>query len=146
HNNLGGALADLGRRNDALRWYHRALALDPDFGAAHYNLASSLAEQGDIDEAIKHYERAIQLKEGAAAYYNLGLFLGARNQLDKAIEYGREGVRINPDVPLAHYNLGTLLAEKTSCRMNRPGTTGRPWNSNQISPRHTTTSAASSRI
>jgi len=44
-------------RNDlagALRWYKRALAVDPDFGDAYYNMACAYALQGRRDLAIRY--------------------------------------------------------------------------------------------
>lgn len=48
---LGRIAADAGRHDDAVRHLSRAIALFPEFGAAHYQLARALRAQGRTDEA-----------------------------------------------------------------------------------------------
>ena len=55
HNNLGTALADLGRLDDAIACYRAALRIRPDYADAHHNLGNALKEQGRLDEATAAY-------------------------------------------------------------------------------------------
>ena len=43
--NLGSNLRDLGRTEEAMEMYRKALSLDPDIGFAHDSLAKLTAEQ-----------------------------------------------------------------------------------------------------
>src|SRR5262249_48596630 len=62
HENLGHALADEGRWDEAIGHYQRALKFQPDDHEVHNNLGAALAGTGKLDEAVQHYKRAIQLK------------------------------------------------------------------------------------
>ena len=52
--NLGVALEDLGRIDDALKAYRDALALDPRNADAHYNLAGIYERRGEKQAALRH--------------------------------------------------------------------------------------------
>lgn len=55
HFNHALALEDLGRPEEALGLYRRALEVDPDFADAHYNLAILLERRGDEQSALRHF-------------------------------------------------------------------------------------------
>ena len=57
-NNLGEVLRDLGRFDDAVASYERALELAPDTAEASYNLAVFLQDSGRLDAAIERFEQA----------------------------------------------------------------------------------------
>jgi len=74
HYNLGVALANLGRSEEAMAEYERALALQPDYPEAENNLGAALAMAGRNGEAIRHYKRALELRpDYPRARYNLDL-------------------------------------------------------------------------
>ena len=76
HNNLGLALKDLGRFDEAAASYRRVLAIDPNHSGAHNNLSVVLRETGQLDEAEAACRRAIQLRpDYADAHSNLALTL-----------------------------------------------------------------------
>ena len=52
--NLGTALEDLDRTEDAIGAYRRAIELDPNFTDAHFNLARLYEQAGQLDAAIRH--------------------------------------------------------------------------------------------
>jgi tetratricopeptide (TPR) repeat protein len=54
-NNLGTVLFHLGRPEEALAAYRRALALDPGYADAHYNVADVLDDLGRGLEASSHW-------------------------------------------------------------------------------------------
>ena len=60
HNNLGVALKDLGKLDEAVACCRRALELKPDYAEAENNLGNALAEQGKQVEALACYRRAVQ--------------------------------------------------------------------------------------
>lgn len=66
HFNLGNALRELGRAEDALASYARAVALDPRCFAAWFNLAQLHAERRQPEQAIAAFREAIRIEPGSA--------------------------------------------------------------------------------
>ena len=60
--NLGVALEDLGRIDDAMGAYAKAIALDPDNADAHYNLAGIYERRGDKAAAVRHLKACKRLQ------------------------------------------------------------------------------------
>lgn len=83
HNNLGVALANVGRAAEAVAQYEQSLDIDPKSAAAHFNLGLALSNDRP-GEAIKHLEQAIELNSGMASSHRaLGeLFLQERRYAD----------------------------------------------------------------
>jgi tetratricopeptide (TPR) repeat protein len=76
HNNLGNALKDQGRLDEAVACYREALRLQPNYAVAHSNLGVALMEQGQLAEAAASYRQAVRLRPGLAqAHFNLGTAL-----------------------------------------------------------------------
>jgi tetratricopeptide (TPR) repeat protein len=112
HNNLGVQLANMGRTDEALVHYQKALELDPNYAETHYNLNLLLAKMGRTDEALAHYQKALELNPNQAeAHDNLGLLFADMGQPDKALVHYQRALEINPNYDKAHYNLGILLAD-----------------------------------
>ena len=58
HRLRGGALVALGRDDDALVAFRKAVYLDPDDGMAHFELAGALARCGHAAAAVREYRAA----------------------------------------------------------------------------------------
>ncbi|MGD8313734.1 MAG: tetratricopeptide repeat protein, partial [Syntrophobacterales bacterium] len=115
HNNLGVALAQDGRLNEAISHYSEALRLKPGAFEVHNNLANALAAQGSVDEAIQHYFEALRLEpDYDKAHNNLGNVLAGTGRGEEAIIHYSEAIKINPDYAGAHYNLANALAAQGS--------------------------------
>ena len=63
HANLGTALKEQGKLDEAVACYRRALELKPEYAEAHYFLGNALSEQGNQDEAIECHREAIACSE-----------------------------------------------------------------------------------
>ena len=61
HYNRGNALKGLGRYEEALASYDRALALAPDLGPAHHNRGSTYAVLNRNEEALASFDKALSL-------------------------------------------------------------------------------------
>lgn len=48
------AMSRTNRREEAIRYYRRALELVPDLAGAHYGLAFLLIKRGDVDRGAEH--------------------------------------------------------------------------------------------
>jgi tetratricopeptide (TPR) repeat protein len=97
--NLGVALKALGKPEEALEAYDRAIELDPEYATAHYDRGVVLGDQLDRPEdALAAYRRAIELEPGyAEAHQAVGFLLhyqgdheGALREIDRAVELGLE--------------------------------------------------------
>ena len=65
--NLGNALKDQQKLEEAAACWRRAVELKPDHVEAHNNLANALRDQGKLDEAVVCWRRAVELKPHHAA-------------------------------------------------------------------------------
>ena len=110
HFKLGVALNQLGRLDEAIDCYRRALELMPDFAEAHNNLANALQRQGALAEAVACYRRALELKPGyAEAHNNLANALQLQGSLEEAVACYRRALELKPDYADAYNNLASAL-------------------------------------
>jgi len=111
-NNLGNALRDSGRVDEAMASFRRALALRPDFPEANNNLGNAFREIGRLDNAVACFRRALAQRPGfPEANNNLGLVLQDVGQLNDAVASYRAALSVNPDFAEAHSNLGNALKD-----------------------------------
>jgi tetratricopeptide (TPR) repeat protein len=114
-NNLGNALLKVGREEEAIAHFQKALELKPDFAEAHNNLGNFLFQNGNVDEAMARYQKALEIRpDYAMARYNLGNALVKKGSMDGAIAQFQLALQINPDYAEAHNNLGYALVQKRS--------------------------------
>jgi len=110
HYNLGHALDNQGRTEEAVEHYLQALRIKPDLEEAQTNLGKALYKQGRAEEAIKHYLQALRIKpDNYKAHGNLGIVLDNQGRTKEAIEHYLQALRIKPDYEKAHNNLGNAL-------------------------------------
>ena len=113
HNNLGTALLEKGKVNNAIAQYQLALKIRPDYADAHGNLGSALLQLGNVDAAIIHLQSALQINpNNADAQNNLGNALLQKGNTDEAITHLRTALQINPGNVEARNNLGYALLQK----------------------------------
>jgi protein O-mannosyl-transferase len=113
YNNLGLALYNTGRTDEALADYRKALEIKPDFAAAHFNLGCLLADRGRTDEAINEYRKALEIKpDFAEARINLGCLLEKTGRADEAIAHYWKVLEVNPCSINALINLAGALVRK----------------------------------
>jgi tetratricopeptide (TPR) repeat protein len=113
HYNLGIALNDQGKTDEAIDHYQQAIELRPRYAEAHYNLGRLLAQKGRLDDAVSHYEKALEINPAdAEARNNLGVTLFGIGRVDEAVAHYREALKIRPDYAEASCNLANALLLK----------------------------------
>ncbi len=100
----------MGRLDEAIANYNKAISIDPDFAEAYNNLGIALKGLGRLDEAVESYNRAISINpDFAEAHCNLGNALRDLSQLTEAVDSYDKAVSIKPAFVEAHNNLGIAL-------------------------------------
>ena len=109
--NLGAALQNEHRRDDAIQHYRRAIATDPDYAPAYSNLGMALREESRIDEAEESYRHALELQpEFATAHYNYANLLLDRGDPAAAIHHFESAMQKEPPSADVHNNFAIALA------------------------------------
>ncbi len=112
HNNLGVALTQAGKIEEAIAHYQQALRLKPDYAEAHNNLGDISFMEGRVSDAIGHYEQALRIKpDYAESHCNLGLALTQAGKIEEAIAHCQQALRLKLDYAEAHNNLGVALTQ-----------------------------------
>jgi tetratricopeptide (TPR) repeat protein len=112
HNDRGGALAMLGRSNEALPEFEAVVRLDPEFADGQNNLANVLLASHRESEAIDHYRDAIRLQPGfATAHNNLGLALERLGRTAEAIREYEEALKLDPSLTRSRSRLAALTGK-----------------------------------
>jgi protein O-mannosyl-transferase len=110
HNNLGLALVDQGKLDEAIKHYQSSLAAKPDYYYALNNLGNTSNAQGRYTDAIDYYKRALEIKPSyAEAHNNLGLALLNYKDPQQAIEQFQEALKLDQSLDNAEYNWGLAL-------------------------------------
>jgi tetratricopeptide (TPR) repeat protein len=108
-NNLGTALVEKGKNDEAILHFAEALRINPKKTDARNNLANVLFIQGKYGEAISLYYQVLKTNsEHADAHYNLAYVLSTQGRLEEAVVHYKEALRINPENEKAHFNLGNI--------------------------------------
>jgi tetratricopeptide (TPR) repeat protein len=94
---LGHALGESKREEEAVGYYRAALAARPGTSAVHNNLGYALHAQGRLDDAIQEYQKAITLDpKRARAHGALGLALLKQGRFAEANAATRRGLDLLP--------------------------------------------------
>lgn len=95
---------------EALDWYEKAIATDPNDADAWFNKGLTLHNLGKYQEEIKSLDRAIEIKpDYVGAWNNKGLTLEELGKYDEAIKAYDKAIEINPDYSLAKQNRDIVL-------------------------------------
>ncbi len=110
HMNLGLALLDQGKLDEAATSYQKALALRPNDVEALLNLGNILGDLGKAEEAIGCYGKTLVLRpDFAEAHNSLGATLSGMGRLDEAVASYRRALEISPDFVMALNNLASAM-------------------------------------
>ena len=95
----------------AIAEFRAALAIDPQFAAAHMGLAVAMSMSGHPVEARTGFENVLRLEPGnVEAHYDLGLMLATLGDAQGAFRHFEAAVRLNPGFGNAHVALAEMDA------------------------------------
>ncbi len=107
HNNVGLALYEKGRNDEAIYHYNKAIHIKPDYALAYNNRGISYGELGQYQQAIEDFNKAIRIRPTYVdAYYNRGVTYGNFRQYQQAIEDYNKAIDLNPNKIKFYYNRG----------------------------------------
>ena len=110
YNNLGDALAGLGRRDEAVAAFERAIALSPAYVKAFNNLGLARLQQGRVGEAEAALRTALAIKpDYARALANLAAVYTQSGRHAEALESYRAALQLDPNYATAHSSMLMLL-------------------------------------
>jgi len=101
------ALQSLGRLEESLASYERALAIRPDYAEAWNNRGYALHYLGRLDEALAAHGKALTIRPNLVeALNNRGNALRELGRVEEALANYHEAIAIRPDYADAHWNEG----------------------------------------
>lgn len=104
---MGNSLSRHGRKNEAVTYWHKSLAVDPDHFNAHRHLGTVALEKGQYEQALESYRAAARIRpEADGAHVKIGEALIGLGEYDQAIEQLQQELRIAPEAAAAHFLLG----------------------------------------
>jgi tetratricopeptide (TPR) repeat protein len=108
--NLGNSLYKLGRLDEAIASYDKAIEFKSDYHEAWNNRGIALNKLGRLDEAIASYDKAIEFKpDKDEAWNNRGIALRKLGRLDEAIASYDKATEYKSDDPETWNNRGIAL-------------------------------------
>jgi len=110
HNDLGNALIELRRVEEAIASFGRAIALNPDYAEAYYNRGDALYQAGRLSDALESYDASIARKpDFPAAHNNRGNVLRDFGRTDDALASYERALTLDPSDAQLHLNRATEL-------------------------------------
>ncbi len=121
---LGLALSDSQREDEAVAHYLRAIEAYPTYGDACLNLGASLDRLERPEEALPWAQRAAELlPANPIAHFNLGNITRALGDLERASKAFETAIALDPSFANAHWNL--------ACARLLAGEFARGWSENE---------------
>jgi len=103
----GSALQSKNDCKGAIRFYEKAVVVNPRFPQAWFSLAFCKSELGRGLAAIEDYKKAVQLKpDFYDAHWNLALLYFENKSYREAATSYKHAIALKPDMPEGHFNLG----------------------------------------
>ncbi|MEN6420396.1 MAG: tetratricopeptide repeat protein, partial [Smithella sp.] len=105
HINLGSALFDEGKAEEAIAHYNEAIRIRPNIILSYNKRGVAYAKLGLYQQAFEDLNRAISMKpDYAEAYYTRGTIYNNLGLYPKAIDDLNEAIRLQPDNISAYFN------------------------------------------
>lgn len=109
-NNLALALAEAGRREEAVEHLHAALRIEPGAVEFHNNLATVYADLGRFPEALAEIDAVLAaVPDLAEAHDTRGHVAERMGRVEEAVRWYESAVQRKPTLAESHRKLGRLL-------------------------------------
>ena len=110
--NYGLILKSVGKSQEAVKSFRKAIELNPIFADAYSNLGNLLRDLGDLKEAERTTRKAIEINPNLInPHLNLGIILQDLGQLQEAESSLKKAIELNPDFAEAYSALGLVLKD-----------------------------------
>jgi Flp pilus assembly protein TadD len=110
HHNKGVALGQLGRFEEALQAYERAVELEPDNADRHHSKGVALERLGRFEAALEACERAVELAPHDSELHNArGVVLVRLRRYSEALTVYDRALRLTPGVARIWAHRGEVL-------------------------------------
>jgi tetratricopeptide (TPR) repeat protein len=107
--NLGFLYEQVGGKDEAMRFYTKAVQMQPDHEQALYNLANLYQDAGNYKIAMELYERLVHFHpKNVLGYLNMGIIFNALGDQQSARQFYLKVIDLDPDNGDAYFNLGYL--------------------------------------
>ncbi len=111
-NILGACYSEIGPIDLAIKAFHRAIEIKPDYAEVYFNLGVVFQKNGQINDAFNCYEKAIDINHAyPQAHNNIGMINLNNRELDAAVKSFEWAVAYNRNYVEAHNNLGAAFQE-----------------------------------
>jgi tetratricopeptide (TPR) repeat protein len=108
---VGSMFGDGKRFEEAVKYFRRAVQLEPKLSRAHFALARTLEQLGRYSESIDQYRLELENDpEFAEAHNRLAIALIRQGQFAAAEPHFRRLVQLAPESATMHQNLASVLA------------------------------------
>ena len=108
--NLGNALLQIGRFDQALKEFTTVVELEPGHVMANNNLGNLLLRRGRVDEALMRFRKVLDAEPNEPmAHYNLANALLQAGKADEAIDQLRKVIELDPQDVESRCDLANLL-------------------------------------
>jgi len=111
HRKRGDEFANIGKRDEAIEEYTKAIELDPTYAVAYYNLGNMCSGE----RAIYCYNKAREhgMDNDPDVHFNLGCLYSEVGRLDDAISEYIKTIDLDRNYLAAYYNLGNAFCDKS---------------------------------
>jgi tetratricopeptide (TPR) repeat protein len=101
-NNMALIMAEQGKHSEAIDYYQKAIAIQPDLAEPHVNLAQELMTAGRPGEAVPHLNDALRLKPDLPlAHMDLVILAAAQGNTAEENRHLNELLRLSAGDPVA---------------------------------------------
>jgi len=112
-NNLGVALFQRGKLDEASACFEKTLRIKPDYADALNNMGLVMTFLGKADRAEYYYLKTLAVKpDSEKAHNNLANLFADQGKLREAVDHYKKALKINPDDAEVYNNLGMALARQ----------------------------------